>query len=273
MDTVRPRARRSLRATTSTTSRLGRSTVPIGRPISNTQLYVLDQRRQLVPTGVAGELFIGGDGLARGYLNDPALTSERFVRHPFSSDPDARLYRTGDRVRQRADGVIEYLGRLDHQLKVRGFRVEPGEIEAALRACDGIRDALVMLREDRPGDRRLVAYVVTGNGGPARGLELRRALQERLPDYMVPSAVVCLPALPLNANGKVDRRRLPSPDLSGGLGPGVAPSTELERAIADIWRDDAADRTRRRTRQLLRAWRPLPADGTSPQPAEDDAVA
>ena len=215
----------------------GAVTVPIGRPISNTQVYVLDQRRQLVPTGVAGELFIAGDGLARGYLNDAALTADRFVPHPFSSEPGARLYRTGDRVRQRADGVIEYLGRLDHQLKVRGFRVEPGEIEAVLRGYDGVRDVLVMLREDRPGDRRLVVYVVTSDGGPIRGLELRRALQERLPDYMVPSAVVCLPALPLNANGKVDRRRLPSPDLSAGFGPGVAPSTELECAIADIWRE------------------------------------
>jgi hypothetical protein len=172
--------------------------------------------------------------LARGYWNDTALTAARFVPHPFSSEPGARLYRTGDRVRLRVDGNLEYVGRFDHQVKIRGFRVEPGEIEVALRAHADVRDALAMVREDRPGDRRLVAYAVT-EGGPARALELRRALQERLPDHMVPSIVVCVGAMPLTPNGKVDRGRLPVPDGTAGFGPSAAPSTELERTIANIW--------------------------------------
>jgi amino acid adenylation domain-containing protein len=215
----------------------GAVTVPIGRPISNTQLYVLDAAMQPVPPGISGELFIGGDGLARCYWNDEALTTTRFVPHPFSSRPGERLYRTGDRVRQRGDGVLEYLGRLDHQVKIRGFRVEPGEVEATLRACDGVREAVVQLREDGTGGRRLVAYVVADAAGAAQGLRLRRALQEKLPDYMVPSVVVCLPAMPLTANGKVDRDRLPAPGDASGLATGIAPSTELEQAIAAIWRD------------------------------------
>jgi hypothetical protein len=215
----------------------GAVTVPIGRPISNTQLYVLDAAMQPVPPGISGELFIGGDGLARCYWNDEALTTTRFVPHPFSSRPGERLYRTGDRVRQRGDGVLEYLGRLDHQVKIRGFRVEPGEVEATLRACDGVREAVVQLREDGTGGRRLVAYVVADAAGAAQGLRLRRALQEKLPDHMVPSVVVCLPAMPLTANGKVDRDRLPAPGDASGLATGIAPSTELEQAIAVIWRD------------------------------------
>jgi amino acid adenylation domain-containing protein len=209
-------------------------TIPIGQPIANTEVYVLDAHGELVPPSVIGELYLGGDGLARGYWNDPTLTAARFVPHPFSPVPGARLYRTGDRVRLRADGNLECLGRFDHQVKIRGFRVEPGEIEVALRAHADVREALVMVREDRPGDRRLVAYAVA-EGGPARALELRRALQERLPDYMVPSIVVCVGAMPLTPNGKVDRSRLPAPDGAAAFSPSAAPSTELERTIANIW--------------------------------------
>jgi amino acid adenylation domain-containing protein len=215
----------------------GTASIPIGRPISNTQLYVLDERMELVPPGIAGELYIGGDGLARGYWRDEALTASRFVPHRFSTTPGARLYKSGDRVRQRADGTIEYLGRLDQQVKIRGFRVEPGEVEAALRARPGVREALVLSRQDGPGDRRLVGYVVADTAGPAQGLALRRALQESLPDHMVPSVIVCLPALPLTANGKVDRSRLPVPGDAAGMSGGVEPATELEQAIAAIWRD------------------------------------
>ena len=204
--------------------------VPIGRPIANSDAWVLDQRGEPCPFGVPGELFLGGDGLACGYLGAPELTAERFVESPF--DPTVRLFRTRDRVRMRTDGRLEFLGRLDAQLKVRGHRIEPGEIEVHLRAQPGVREAAVLAREDRPGDRRLVAYVV---GDAVDVTALDAALRERLPAYLVPEHLVELPALPLTPNGKLDRRALPAPDRHHGRRDFVAPTTDLERRIAVIW--------------------------------------
>ncbi len=228
--------------------------VPIGRPIANTSVCVLDARMRLVPVGVAGELFIGGDGLALGYDNDPGLTAERFVPDPFNARakaaPAPRLYRTGDRVRWSADGTIEFLGRIDLQVKVRGFRIEPGEIEAALGAHPGVRDAVAIARADGPDadgsnadgpdrPKRLVAYVVAGGDAAAPSArELRAFLGARMPDYMVPSAFVLLDALPLTSNGKVDRAALPAPEAARpDAGSYVAPRTPAEAALAGLWSD------------------------------------
>jgi amino acid adenylation domain-containing protein len=208
-------------------------TVPIGRPINDTRVYVLDARGEPSGTGVPGELWIGGGRVAAGYLNRPELTAERFVPDPFAPAADARMYRTGDRVRWRADGAIEFLGRTDFQVKVRGFRIEPGEVEAALRAHPAVRDSVVVAREDG-GERRLVAYVA-GSDLPDAA-ELRTFLKQRLPDYMVPSAFVALDEIPLNANGKVDRRRLPAPDTVGTQSEGYqAPRDRVEQVLADLW--------------------------------------
>ncbi len=208
----------------------------IGRPIANTQIYLLDACLQPVPMGVPGELHIGGTGLARGYLNRPELTAERFIPNPFSSEPGARLYKTGDLVRYRPDGNLEFLGRIDHQVKIRGFRIELGEIETVLRKHPALKETMVMAREDTPGDRRLVAYVVPEEE-PSPAGELRRFLKEKLPEYMVPSAFVTLEALPLTPNGKVDRGALPSPDwtrpeLERAF---VAPRTPVEEVLSGIW--------------------------------------
>ncbi|HVH13031.1 MAG TPA: amino acid adenylation domain-containing protein, partial [Longimicrobium sp.] len=190
--------------------------VPIGTPIGDRRILLLDDRFGLVPQGVAGELCIGGPAVARGYLGRPALTAEKFIPDPFAIGPGARLYRTGDRVRWRADGVLEFVGRVDFQVKIRGFRVEPGEVEAALLADARVREAAVTVREDTPGDRRLVAYAVAADGIELTGAELRSALQARLPEYMVPSAFVVLDAMPLGRTGKIDRRALPAPDGETG---------------------------------------------------------
>lgn len=213
-------------------------TVPIGGPLANTELYVLDPRLQPVPVGVAGELYIGGDGLARGYWQRPQLTDERFVANPHAAVPGARLYRTGDLVRWRHPGVIEFLGRIDQQVKLRGFRIELGEIETCLKQCADVREALVIVHEAVRGDRQLVAYVVTQAGATLAVADLRRHLQTALPAFMLPSAIVALDNLPLTPNGKVDRKRLPQPQLQRQISAnGVAPRNELEHAIAALWRE------------------------------------
>nr|WP_285442818.1 non-ribosomal peptide synthetase [Burkholderia glumae] len=208
----------------------------IGRPVSNTQIYLLDAHGEPVPLGVAGEIHIGGDGVARGYLNRAELTAERFVTDPFSDDPQARLYRTGDLGRWRADGNLEYLGRNDHQVKIRGMRIEPGEIEARLGGLPGVKAAAVLAREDAPGasnGKRLVAYCVGARRDPQA---LRDALRETLPDHMVPAGFVFLDALPLTPNGKLDRRALPAPGLEAFAGHAYeAPATEAEQVLARIW--------------------------------------
>jgi amino acid adenylation domain-containing protein len=206
--------------------------VPIGKPIANTQLYVLDERMEMAPVGVSGELYIGGAGVARGYVNRADLTAERFVPDVYGGG-GGRLYRTGDRARWRSDGNLEYQGRMDEQVKIRGYRIEPGEIEATLKEHGGVADAVVMAREDEPGQKRLVAYVVGKEGkAPDRG-ELKEQLQKRLPEYMVPSAYVELERLPLTANGKLDRRALPRPGEPKD--DYVAPRTEVEEMLARIW--------------------------------------
>ncbi|MDB4951628.1 MAG: Malonyl CoA-acyl carrier protein transacylase [Gemmatimonadetes bacterium] len=205
--------------------------VPVGRPIGGTRVHVLDAALRPVPAGTEGELFAGGQGVARGYLDRPASTAERFVPDPFASEPGARLYRTGDRVRARADGTVEYLGRLDAQVKIRGFRVEPGEVEAVLRSVPGVRDCAVAAREDRPGEKRLVAWVA----GQAGTDEIRAHLARLLPEHMLPSALVRVDALPLNANGKLDRAALPAPQAAPGDAEHVAPLTPAEARVAEIW--------------------------------------
>jgi amino acid adenylation domain-containing protein len=215
----------------------GARTVPIGRPIANTQVYLLDPHRQPVPPGVPGEVYIGGDGLARGYLNRPGLTADTFIPNPFGEGPQARLYKTGDRARYLADGTMEFLGRSDNQVKIRGFRVELGEVEAVLGQHPAVRRAVVLARTGVAGEQRLIAYIVPGPAGAPPRAELRRFLRERLPEQMVPWAFVPLQALPLTATGKVDRQALPAPDgvRLEGEQTFVRPRNALERQLAQVW--------------------------------------
>jgi len=211
---------------------------PIGRPISNTQIYILDLHGQPLPVGVPGELYIGGDGLARGYLNQPWLTANSYLPDPFSAADGARLYRTGDLVRRLPNGDIDFLGRIDHQVKIRGFRIELGEIEASLYQYPGIREVVVLTREDTPGDKRLVAYLMAAHDPPPEIDLLRARLKDTLPEYMLPAAFIFLAAMPLTPSGKVNRQALPAPDqsrpeLSASF---LTPRTELERTIAEVWR-------------------------------------
>ncbi|MFN7140346.1 MAG: non-ribosomal peptide synthetase, partial [Limisphaerales bacterium] len=210
----------------------GATTIPIGRPLSNTTFYVLDKQRQPLPVGIPGELYIGGDGLARGYFNRPELTSAKFIQSPFETDE--RLYKTGDLVRYLRDGNIEFLGRIDNQVKIRGFRIELEEIEIALEQHPVVRDAVVIVRDNRSG-KRLVAYVVAQDNPPAVE-ELRHFMKQKVPDFMVPSAFVFLPALPLTPNGKVDRRALPEPQMEKSNGSeSDLPRNNLENQLAKIW--------------------------------------
>lgn len=219
--------------------------IAIGRPIGDVRIHILDARLNPVAIGVPGEIYLGGAGVARGYHGRPELTASCFIPDPFATEPGGRLYRTGDRARFRSDGAIEFLGRVDHQVKIRGFRIEPGEIEVRLLLHPDVKEALVIAREDRPGDRRLVAYVV-----PVRGMQdgveagehgrfseiLREFLKDALPDYMVPSVFVPLGELPRNANGKPDRRALPPPDIAGQFGHRqVEPRNPVEAGLAEIW--------------------------------------
>src|SRR5688572_22054592 len=199
-------------------------TIPIGRPIANTELYLLDEQLEAVPVGAVGELYIGGEGVARGYLGRPELTAAQFVPHPFAADRGARLYRSGDLARYRPNGELEFLGRADGQVTVRGYRVESGEVEAALRSHEGVQEAVVVVHErgggtpavaGSEGDKRLVAYVVSADGEAVGSGQLREWLRQRLPDYMVPSVFVPLAELPLTPNGKVDRKALPEPEFGG----------------------------------------------------------
>ncbi|HEX2077520.1 MAG TPA: amino acid adenylation domain-containing protein [Longimicrobium sp.] len=211
--------------------------VPIGTPIANTQILILDPELNPTPIGVPGELYIGGDCLAHGYLNRPELTAQKFVPHPYPATPGARLYRTGDLARWRADGELEFLGRIDFQVKIRGFRVELEEIESTLKLHESVKECVVIAREDVPGDKRLVGYVVPREGYEVSGPALRSFLRERLPEHMVPAAFVALEKLPLTINGKTDRKALPAPeggkrDVAANY---VAPATSTEEAMAAIW--------------------------------------
>jgi surfactin family lipopeptide synthetase A len=217
----------------------GEGPPPIGGPIANTSFYVMDTHRQPVPIGVPGELYIGGHGVASGYRQRPELTAERFVPDPFAFEGTERLYRTGDLVRWRETGTLEFLGRIDQQVKLRGFRIELEEIEAALGSQPGVGAAVVVVREDTPGDRRLVAYVVAADGAEVDQEQLRRALKSSLPPFMVPSTFVVLGELPVTPNGKLDRAALPAPDGSRPQleRPYAAPETPVQETLVSVWRD------------------------------------
>jgi hypothetical protein len=211
--------------------------VPIGRPIGNTQLYLLDSDLQLVPIGLAGELCVGGDGLAWGYYHRPGLTAEKFVPNPFCNDSGGRLYKTGDLVRYRRDGTVEFLGRIDHQVKIRGYRIELGEIEAILAQYPGLQKSIVVARNELPDEKRLVAYSVPETSSAPNQSELRRFLEEKLPAYMIPTAFIFLESFPLTPNGKIDQRALPAPTLER---PQIdtaylEPRSRLERLLVEMW--------------------------------------
>jgi natural product biosynthesis luciferase-like monooxygenase protein len=226
-------------------SLMNQSRVPIGRPIANTQIYILDERFEPQPIGVKGELYIGGEGVVRGYLNRAGLTTDRFIPDPFSREPGARLYKTGDQALYLPDGTIEFLGRLDEQVKLRGYRIELGEIEAELNQHPAVRESVVVVRQDREGESRLVAYFVASQEDESAGLavpsvnEIRNYLKERLPEYMIPSAFMLLDALPLTPNGKVNRRALPEPEsaMTELLSEFRPPRTTTEEILAGVWRE------------------------------------
>ena len=221
----------------STSKRIERgASVTIGRPISNIQAYVLDENSQLLPVGVPGELYLAGAGLARGYYRQPGLTAERFVQNPFTNDPAARMYRTGDLCRWLPDGSIDYLGRIDHQVKLRGHRIELGEIESVLLREEGINNAVVILREDAPGAKKLVAYVVVGEEQSFNPESIAARLKQTLPDYMVPASIVALDSMPMTPNGKIDRKTLPEPSQFIAE-ERSSPRTPIEEIIAGIWRE------------------------------------
>jgi hypothetical protein len=212
---------------------LNRLLPPVGKPIKNTVIYILDSNEQLCATGIEGELYIGGIQVARGYLNRPELTAERFITNPFG---EGRLYRTGDRGRWLADGNIEFLGRQDDQVKIRGYRIEPAEIENVLRQSGYINQAVVLAKEDSNGMKRMVVYVVSEGGLNKAALLL--FLRSKLPDYMVPALFVELEQLPLTVNGKIDKNKLPDPDISAMLNKQYEPPrNELQQALADIWQE------------------------------------
>ncbi|MDX7998150.1 amino acid adenylation domain-containing protein, partial [Xenorhabdus sp. Reich] len=212
------------------------NTIPIGYPLPNTRIYILDTHGQPVPIGVSGEIHIGGEGVARGYLNRDDLTAEKFVTDPFSGQTDARMYKTGDLGRWLPNGMIEYLGRNDFQVKIRGFRIELGEIETQLAACEGVRDAVVIAREEGTNDKRLIAYVIPKTGFTLTPANLREQLSTRLMEYMLPSAFVILEAFPLSANGKLDRKALPAPDHTATVSREYeAPQGETEQKLAAVW--------------------------------------
>jgi len=215
-------------------SRIGQ-TVPIGRPVSNTKVYVLDGRMRPVPAGVYGELYIGGDGLARDYLHQPELTARMFVPDPFSSEDGARLYKTGDLVRFRTDGDIEFLGRIDHQVKIRGFRIELGEIESGLSLHPAVREVAVIAREDTPGDKRLVAYLVAEKPPADLADQLRALVRATMPEYMVPTCFVTVESMPRSHNGKLDRKALPAPGLEAPRGVAVSPRTPTEEMVLGVF--------------------------------------
>jgi amino acid adenylation domain-containing protein/non-ribosomal peptide synthase protein (TIGR01720 family) len=213
------------------------ATVPIGRPIANTEIYLFDERRRLVPPGSIGELYIGGAGLAQGYLNQPEQTKARFIQNPFSIDPAARLYRTGDLARYLPEGNVEFCGRVDHQVKIRGYRIELGEIENALREHPNVREAIVQAREDEQGHKYLAAYCVSRHEPAPVGAELAKTLQQKLPAYMIPRIFINLKSLPLTRNGKVAREALPEPHFGSTTAERALPQTEAEKTLAAIWTD------------------------------------
>jgi len=220
----------------------GQAAAPIGKPIGNTELYVVGESGQLQPRNGIGELYIGGAGVARGYVNQEELTRERFVADRFSGKAGGRLYRTGDLVRWLGDGELQFVGRRDQQVKIRGYRIELGEIERVLEEVEGVKAAVVVAREDGAGQKRLVGYVVAAEektGTVVDASSLRRYLQAKLPECMVPSAFVLLDELPLTTNGKVDRKALPAPEDEAGAGEAayVAPRNEIEQAMCEVWQE------------------------------------